>query len=239
MELQLQTVSAVSKKFGISTRMLRYYEQIGLIESQRKEDYSYRVYNEIAVNRLRQIILLRKLRISMKQIKDILDKQEIAETNIKAGEEIQIHPVEVQFGVGLLPLLTGAQETNFTDRIKHLKQKIANDMGVVIDYMAFMDNLKINSNGYVIKIKGKEVAAGEIMPSHYLIMEPGVKAEYKDIFANIEGVKTKDPAYGIPAKWISFSDVEKAQTLGYTVIDPISVVITHLNEIIKTHAKEF
>jgi len=80
MDLQLQnlqTVSAVSKNFDISTRMLRYYEQIGLIESRRKENYSYRVYDETAVKRLRQIILLRKLRIPMKQIKNILEKQEI------------------------------------------------------------------------------------------------------------------------------------------------------------------
>ena len=86
MELKLQTVSTVSKNFGISTRMLRYYEQIGLIESQRKEDYSYRVYDETAVRRLQQIILLRKLRIPVKQIKDILQKQEIA-TAIEVFQE--------------------------------------------------------------------------------------------------------------------------------------------------------
>ena len=323
MELQLQTVSAVSKNFGISTRMLRYYEQIGLIESQRKENYSYRVYDETAVKRLRQIILLRKLRIPMKQIKDILDKQDVTpaiievfqrhvgelneeisslsairdilngfiktlekQTNIKVtfdllndesvsniisslklpknyikeenlimeelnkSNEKEIENlntiiketydnIQVQFGVGLLPLLDEKQGSNFYDRIKHLKQKIADDMGVVIGYLAFIDNIRIPPNSYVIKVKGKEVATAEIKPDRFMIMEHGVTTEYKGIFADIDGIEAKEPAFGIPAKWIELSNVEKAEMLGYHVIDPMSVIITHLNEIIKTHAGEF
>jgi flagellar biosynthesis component FlhA len=263
MELQLQTVSTVSKNLGISTRMLRYYEQIGLIESKRKENYSYRVYDETAVKRLRQIILLRKLRIPMKQIKYILEKQEITETIVKVFQENinelnkeiadlsaikdilngfikmleekidieltfdllndesvsnviaslnlpknyikeeksmkemeDIHTlaretyktIEMQFGYSLIPLVDENQGSDVPERVRNLKQKIAMDMGVVIDYIYFCDNMKIKPNAYVIKVKGRELATGEIYPD---------------------------------------------------IIDPQSVIITHLTEIIKTHAKEF
>ena len=304
--MELQTVSEVSKTFGISTRMLRYYEQIGLLESSRKENYSYRVYDENAVRRLRQIILLRKLRIPVKQIKDILENQEITEAIIKVfrqnigelnkeindlsvirdilndfvgmlktkaniktafdllddesvsnvisslklpknhikeessgmekiikGEEIKIPPVEMQLGVGLLELVDENRGSNFTERIKHLKQKIAADMGIVIEYMAVFDNLRLSPQSYIVKVKGKQVAAGEIIPSRYLIME------HAGIFKDIDGIDTKDPAFGIPAKWIEPENVEKAKELGYFAIDPLSVIVTHLNEIVKTHADEF
>ena len=148
------------------------------------------------------------------------------------GPEIQIHPVEVQFGVGLLPLIDEKQGSNFIDRIVQLKQKIAADIGFVIDHFAFMDNLKINPQSYIVKVKGKEVATGEIMPSYYLIMEQ------EGIFKDIDGIDTKDPAFGIPAKWIPASSVEKAQKFGYTVIDPMSVIITHLNEIVRKYESE-
>ena len=311
--MELQTVSTVSKKFGISTRMLRYYEQIGLIESKRKENYSYRVYDDTAVRRLRQIILLRKLRIPVKQIKDILEKQEITATIVEIfqhhinelneeisalsairdilgsfikmlGEktdikvtfdllsdefvsnviaslklpknyikeessimeeliktnEMGIAPIEVEFGYGILPLVNEKQGSNFlTERIPSLKQKIAADIGVVINYIAFTDNVRLSPNSYVIKIKGEEVAAGEIMPSYYLIMEYGVTTEHEGIFADMDGIETKEPAYEIPAKWIHPASVEKAKTLGYVTVDPLSVIMTHLNEIIKKHANDF
>ena len=147
--------------------------------------------------------------------------------------------IQVQFGVGLLPLLDEKQGSNFYDRIKHLKQKIADDMGVVIGYLAFIDNIRIPPNSYVIKVKGEEVATAEIKPDRFMIMEYGVTTEYKGIFADIDGIEAKEPAFGIPAKWIELSNVEKAEMLGYHVIDPMSVIITHLNEIIKTHAGEF
>jgi len=315
MELQsqkLQTVSTVSKNLGISTRMLRYYEQIGLIESKRKENYSYRVYDETAVRRLRQIVLLRKLRIPMKQIKDILDKQEITEaiikvfqqniselnkeisdlsiirdllcgfvkmleekTNIKvpfdllsdesitnmiasinltknhintkekssimkeivATEKIEIDPIEVQFGYDLLPLIDERQGSNFPERIRGLKRKVASDIGVVIEYFSLIDNIRINPKSYVVKVKGKEVAGGEIMPDRFLIMEALDKPV--SMLADFDGIETKEPSFGLPAKWILPANIEKAEKLGYCVIDPMSVIITHLNEIIKTHAHEF
>ncbi|MCL2816606.1 MAG: FHIPEP family type III secretion protein [Oscillospiraceae bacterium] len=308
---QMQTVSEVSKNLGISTRMLRYYEQIGLIESSRKENYSYRVYDDSAVKRLRQIILLRKLRIPVKQIKDILENQEVTAaiievfrqninglnaeisdlsvirdvlsgfvgllekktdikltfdllndesvSNIAASlklpknhikeegkpimekiikpEEIEIHPVEIQVGYGLIPLIDEKQGSNFPDRIRGLKQKIASDIGVVIDYMAIMDNINLSPQSYIVKIKGKQAAAGEIMPAHYLICEG--EENFIGRFAEIDGTETTEPAFGLPAKWIAPSDVEKAKALGYFVIDPLSVVITHINEIIKARAHEF
>ena len=123
--------------------------------------------------------------------------------------------------------------SNFTERIKHLKQKIAADMGIVIEYMAVFDNLRLSPQSYIVKVRGKQVAAGEIIPSRYLIME------HAGIFKDIDGIDTKDPAFGIPAKWIEPENVEKAKELGYFAIDPLSVIVTHLTEIIKTHADEF
>jgi flagellar biosynthesis component FlhA len=302
MEMQLQTISTVSKNLGISTRMLRYYEQIGLIESKRKENYSYRVYDELTIKRLRQIILLRKLRIPMKQIKDILEKQEITEviievfqqniselnkeisdlfairdilngfisllegkTNIKSTfdllndesvlnviasinlsknhikEEKSImeelnKTIEVQLGYSLIPLVEENQG-DLAERVTNLKQKIAADMGVVVDYFTFTDNQNLNPNSYTIKVKGKKVAIGEVHPHRFLIMEALDQAV--SMLSNFDGIGEKEPSVGLPAKWISPTEVEKATTLGYTVIDPQSVILTHLNEIIKNHASEF
>ena len=137
--------------------------------------------------------------------------------------------IEVQFGHGLLPLVDERQGSNFTDRIRDLKQKFADNTGIIIDCVVLRDNQQLTPNGYLIKIKGKDTASGEIVPDRYLTM--GLAGKFSDI----DGIETKDPAFGNPAKWILPSNVEKAEKLGYVVIDPSSVIITHLYEVIKKH----
>jgi flagellar biosynthesis protein FlhA len=146
--------------------------------------------------------------------------------------DMEIAPIEVQFGYSLLPLIDEKQGSNFQERIINLKRKFARDMGVVIDQFSFRDNIRITPNNYLIKIRDEEVASGEILPNYYLIMDSA------GTFADIDGIDTVDPAFGIPAKWIPASSVERAEMLGYAVIDPPSVIITHLSDVIKRHAHE-
>jgi len=146
--------------------------------------------------------------------------------------DMDIEPIEVQFGYSLLPLIDEKQGSNFTERIVSLKRKFALDMGIVINAFSLIDNIRITPNSYLINIRGEEVAGGEILPSYYLIMDSA------GTFADIDGVDTVDPAFGIPAKWIPASSVERAEMLGYAVIDPQSVIITHLSDVIKRHAHE-
>ena len=166
-----------------------------------------------------------------------LEEPMLTETEIYSDpsniyDEMEIALIEVQFGYSLLSLTDEKQGSNFSDRIVQLKRKFASDMGVVIDSFLLRDNIKITPNSYIITIRGEEVASGEILPSHYLIMDS--EGTYEDM----DGIETTDPAFGIPAKWIPLSSVEKAEMFGYAVIEPRSVIITHLSEILRKHAYE-
>jgi flagellar biosynthesis protein FlhA len=113
-----------------------------------------------------------------------------------------------------------------------LRRQFAGEMGFVIPSVHLKDNMSLNPNQYVIKLKGEEIARGEVLVDHYLAMDPGEGIE------EIEGIDTIEPAFGLKAKWIDEKTQETAQMLGYTVIDPLSVVVTHLSELIKKHANE-
>lgn len=147
--------------------------------------------------------------------------------------EIEVPPISVEFGYSLISLFDEKEGSNFDDRLINFKRKFARDMGIVVPDITFSDNIRITPNSYVIKIKDEEVASGEILPGHYLMMDSN------GIFDSIDGIDTTDPAFGIPAKWIPASSAERAEILGYSVIDPQSVIITHLSDIIKKHAHEF
>lgn len=146
--------------------------------------------------------------------------------------DMDISPIEVEFGYSLLSLIDEKQGSSFSERVINLKRKFAKDMGVVISEFSFVDNIRITPNSYVIKIRDEEVAAGEILPNYYLIMDSA------GAFADIDGIDTTDPAFGIPAKWIPAASVERAEMFGYAVIDPQSVIITHLSDVINKHAHE-
>src|SRR5699024_9545476 len=113
-----------------------------------------------------------------------------------------------------------------------IRRQIAMELGLVVPIVRLRDNIQLNPNEYIIKIKGVEVSKGEVLFDHYLAMNPGMVED------EIEGIDTVEPAFGLPAKWIVDKEREKAEVLGYTVVDPPSVIATHLTEIIKERAHE-
>lgn len=147
-------------------------------------------------------------------------------------ELIQIDPVEMEVGYSLIPLVDEASGGNFIDRVVMFRRQFAQDMGMVVPSVRLRDNGYLNPNEYVIKLKGEEVARGEILVEYYLALDPG------GLTGEVDGIETIEPAYGIPSRWITKDKKEMAEIYGYTVIDPLSVLITHLSEVIRVHAHE-
>jgi len=145
---------------------------------------------------------------------------------------LQVDPIELEFGYGILPLVDANQGGDLLDRLVMIRRQCALDLGIVVPIIRLRDNIQLKPNEYVIKIKGTDVASGEIMFDNYLAMDPGT-AE-----GDLEGIKTFEPAFGLPAIWISEGQREKAEMMGYTVVDPPSIIATHLTEVIKSHAAE-
>ncbi len=145
---------------------------------------------------------------------------------------LNVEPIEMEFGYSLLRLVDEKSGGNFIDRVVIFRKQFAMDMGMVIPSVRMTDNPEINPNTYIIKIKGEEVASGEILVDHYLALDSG------DVTTEIEGIDTVEPAFGLPAKWISEDKKIMADVAGYTLIDPVSVMITHWSEIMKRYAYE-
>jgi flagellar biosynthesis protein FlhA len=145
---------------------------------------------------------------------------------------IGVEPIEMEFGYSLLPLVDEGSSGNFIDRIVIFRKQFALDMGMVIPTVRLRDNGLINPNQYIIKIKGEEVAKGEVLVDYFLALDPSNNCE------PIDGIETIEPAYGIKGKWVSESDREMAEVFGYTVIDALSVIVTHMSEVIKKHIYE-
>jgi flagellar biosynthesis protein FlhA len=145
---------------------------------------------------------------------------------------LQVDSLEVEIGYGLIPLVDSGASTSLLDRITMIRRQIAMEMGFILPKIRIRDNLQLPPNTYVIKLRGVEVARGSLMAGQYLAMAAGPVAE------QLPGVPTKEPAFGLPAVWIDATHKERAETLGYTVVDPASVVATHLTEVIKNHAPE-
>ncbi|GHV30578.1 flagellar biosynthesis protein FlhA [Clostridia bacterium] len=145
---------------------------------------------------------------------------------------IAVEPMEMELGYSLIAMVNSKSSASFVDRIVMLRKQFAMDTGMVFPTIRLRDNSMISPNQYVIKVKGEEVARGEVLIDYYLALDSGnVKGE-------IEGIDVVEPAYGIPSKWILRSEKENAEILGYTLIDPVSVIITHLSEVIRHHAFE-
>jgi flagellar biosynthesis protein FlhA len=143
-----------------------------------------------------------------------------------------VEPIEMEFGYSLLPLVDEASGGSFIDRIVIFRKQFALEMGVVVPTVRLRDNGLINPNQYLIKIKGEEVARGEVLVDYYLALDPGNSS------GPIEGIDTIEPAYEIPGKWITENEREMAEVYGYTVIDALSVIVTHMSEVIKRHIHE-
>ena len=144
---------------------------------------------------------------------------------------LQVDRMGIEVGYKLVPLVDPKKTGGVLSRINSLRKQLARDIGIIIPPIRLRDNLQLPSNGYSIKIKGQVIDKGELMPDSYLALGD-------EETSPIEGIKTTDPAYGLPGVWITESKKEDAETAGYTVIDPTSVLVTHLTEVIKTHAYE-
>ncbi len=145
---------------------------------------------------------------------------------------LQVDPIELEFGYGIIPLADVNQGGDLLDRVVMIRRQLALELGMIVPIIRLRDNIQLSPNEYVIKIKGVEVANGEIMLDHFIAMSPGFVEE------EIEGIKTTEPAFGLPAVWIGEAQRDKAEMLGYTVVDPPSIIATHLTEIVKAHAHE-
>lgn len=145
---------------------------------------------------------------------------------------ITVEPIEMEFGYSLIPLVDEASGGRMIDRIVIFRRQYAQEMGLVIPSIRLRDSSSLNTNQYLIKIRGEEVAKGEILVDYYLALEP------PNLEKEIDGIDTIEPAYGIPSKWITVDKKEMAEIYGYTVIDPLSVMLTHLSETVRQHAHE-
>ena len=145
---------------------------------------------------------------------------------------LSVDPIEFEFGYALIPLVDASQGGDLLDRIVMIRRQLAIELGVVIPVVRIRDNIQLEPNEYRLKVKGNEVAKGELLLDHFLAMTPDIDDD------SIEGIETKEPAFGLPAKWISEDVKDEAEMFGYTVVDPPSVVSTHLTEVLKRHAYE-
>jgi flagellar biosynthesis protein FlhA len=171
--------------------------------------------------------------------KEKIEQDKKGEKEVEASETkgfegviplIQVDPIEFEFGYGIIPMADVNQGGDLPDRIVMIRRQLALEMGIIVPIIRIRDNMQLNPNEYIIKIKGVETARGELMTEHLLAVNSGVSEE------EIGGIKTFEPAFGLPAIWIKEDQADKAEALGYTVVDPPSVVITHLTEIIKRNS---
>ncbi len=145
---------------------------------------------------------------------------------------LNVDPIELEFGYGIIPLADSNQGGDLFDRLVMIRRQCALELGIIVPMIRLRDNIQLEPNQYIIKIKGVEISSGAIMFDHYLAMNPGMAGE------ELEGIDTQEPAFGLPAKWINEQEREKAEIYGYTVVDPPSIIATHLTEIIKRNAHE-
>ncbi len=169
-----------------------------------------------------------------KQQEVLVEENEVEE--IRKPENVvsllQIDPIELEFGYGIIPLADVNQGGDLLDRVVMIRRQLALELGMIVPIIRLRDNIQLAPNEYQIKIKGVEVARGEMMLDNYLAMNPGLAEE------EIDGIKTTEPAFGLPAIWITEGQRDRAEMLGYTVVDSPSVIATHLTEIIKKFAHE-
>ncbi len=145
---------------------------------------------------------------------------------------LHVDLIEMEFGYGLISLVDASQGGDLLDRIVMIRRQCALDLGIIVPIVRLRDNVQLGTKQYVIKIKGLEVAHGDVMPDHYLALKPD------EVDSPIDGIETVEPAFGLPALWITAANREKAELKGYTTIDVPSVISTHLMEVIKRHADE-
>ena len=166
---------------------------------------------------------------------EVVAEEEAAE-EVRKPENVnsllQVDSIELEFGYGIIPLADVNQGGDLLDRVVMIRRQIAIELGCVVPIIRLRDNIQLNPNQYVIKIKGVPVSEGEILFDHYMAMNPGYVEE------EITGIPTFEPSFNLPAIWITESQRERAETLGYTVVDPPSIIATHITEIVRRHIWE-
>ena len=174
--------------------------------------------------------------LEMAQIESEANEEEMAVEEIRQPENVtsllQVDPIELEFGYGIIPLADVNQGGDLLDRVVMIRRQIALELGTIVPIIRLRDNIQLNPNQYIIKIKGIQVSEGEILFDHYMAMNPGYVEE------EITGIKTFEPSFHLPAVWITEGQRERAESLGYTVVDPPSIIATHLTEVIRQHIAE-
>ncbi len=174
--------------------------------------------------------------IETKEIETETETEEAEAQEIRQPENVNsllsVDPIELEFGYGIIPLANVSQGGDLLDRVVMIRRQIALELGTVVPIIRLRDNIQLNPNQYIIKIKGIQVSEGEILFDHYMAMNPGYVEE------EITGIPTFEPSFHLPAVWITESQRERAESLGYTVVDPPSIIATHLTEIIRQHLAE-
>ena len=165
-----------------------------------------------------------------------MEAEEAAAEEIRQPENVtsllQVDPIELEFGYGIIPLADVNQGGDLLDRVVMIRRQIALELGMVVPIIRLRDNIQLNPNQYIIKIKGIQVSEGEILFDHYMAMNPGYVEE------EITGIPTFEPSFHLPAIWITENQRERAESAGYTVVDPPSIIATHLTEVIRQHIAE-
>ena len=179
---------------------------------------------------------VQKKKEDVRSIEEEADSAEEEAAEIRRPENVtsllQVDPIELEFGYGIIPLADANQGGDLLDRVVMIRRQIAIELGTVVPIIRLRDNIQLNPNQYIIKIKGIQVSEGEILFDHYMAMNPGYVEE------EITGIPTFEPSFHLPAIWITEGQRERAESLGYTVVDPPSIIATHLTEIVRTHIAE-
>ncbi len=174
--------------------------------------------------------------IETSRVENEVDHAEAEAEEIRQPENVNsllsVDPIELEFGYGIIPLADVNQGGDLLDRVVMIRRQIALELGTVVPIIRLRDNIQLNPNQYIIKIKGIQVSEGEILFDHYMAMNPGFVQE------EITGIPTFEPSFHLPAIWITEGQRERAESLGYTVVDPPSIIATHLTEVIRQHIAE-
>lgn len=174
--------------------------------------------------------------VKVEAIEEETNAEETAAEEIRRPENVvsllQVDPIELEFGYGIIPLADVNQGGDLLDRVVMIRRQIALELGTVVPIIRLRDNIQLNPNQYIIKIKGIQVTEGEILFDHYMAMNSGYVEE------EITGIPTFEPSFHLPAIWITEGQRERAESLGYTVVDPPSIIATHLTEVIRSHIAE-
>ncbi len=183
---------------------------------------------------LMSVVGMNSRRLITERAAEVQEAAEMEEAQQAAEEKIedylQVDPMEIEIGYGLIPLVDAEEGGDLLVKISTLRKQCAVEFGIIVPPIRIRDNLQLNLNQYVVKIRGNEVASNELIVGSYMALNPGTATR------EIDGIVTTEPAFGLPALWINEDKKEEAELAGYTVVEPTAVITTHLKEIIRQHA---